>query len=224
MRDCSLAGGLEVAGVPGVRISMNTKWQVDEVSVRAACVAQATMSTLQSAVLLSAISLVGCAGYGARGVTPEEPRPPEVKYYSTRPIPPGYHVETRERSGLVVGGAVLFGVSYVPSAASAAVCEVEHCGGTTGLFVPVVGPLIAALAHDTSGRRAEAGGPGKDLFWVTLMSADFALQAAGATMLLLGLTLKPKQVLVHGGLGADRVRLVPMRVAGATGLGLIGDW
>jgi hypothetical protein len=175
--------------------------------------------------VLSAISLVGCAGYGARAVTPEEPKAPRVKYDSTGPVPPGYHVETRDRSGLVLGGAVLLGASYVPTAAAAAVCEQEHCGGTAGLFVPVVGPLIAALAHDTSGRRAEAGGPGRDVVWLGLMSVDFAAQAGGATMLVLGLTLQPKQVLVEDEpLVAGHVRLVPMRVAGATGLGLVADW
>ena len=144
---------------------------------------------------------------------------------STRPIPPDYHLETRDRSGLVLVGAVLLGVSYVPTAAAAAVCEQEHCGGTTGLFVPVVGPIIAAVAHDdASGRRAEAGGPGRDVFWPALMFADFAAQAGGATMLILGLTLKPKQVLVHDDVATSNVRLVPMRVGAATGLGLVGEW
>jgi hypothetical protein len=176
---------------------------------------------LRSAVVLSAMSLVGCAGYGARGVTPEDPK---VPHDSKRPMVPDYHFETRDRSGLVLGGAVLLGASYVPTAAAAAVCEQEHCGGTTGLFVPVVGPIIAAVAHDAPGRRAEAGGPGRDVFWPALMFADFAAQAGGATMLILGLTLKPKQVLVHDDVATSNVRLVPMRVGGATGLGLISDW
>ena len=43
-------------------------------------------------------------------------------------------------------------------------------------------------------------------------------------MLILGLTLKPKQVLVHDDLATSNVRLVPMRVGGAAGLKLISDW
>src|SRR3954469_8973442 len=38
-----------------------------------------------------------------------------------QPIPPGYHRDTRVRKGLVIGGAILFGVPYLYSAGFAAI-------------------------------------------------------------------------------------------------------
>ena len=173
---------------------------------------------LRNAIVLVAMSLVGCGGYGARAATPPPPRRP---YDSRRPIPPDNHVETVERSGLVVGGAVLLGVGYTSSVALAVYCEPEHCSGTRGLFVPVVGPLIAAVAHE------RPGGNGIDYsrFWPLLMAADFGVQAAGATLVILGLTLKPKQVLVGNDVATSNVRLTPLSMGnGGSGLGLAGDW
>src|SRR5690242_1480294 len=39
--------------------------------------------------------------------------PMELRYVEGRPIPPGYHVETRARRGLVVAGPIVFGIPYV---------------------------------------------------------------------------------------------------------------
>ncbi len=63
------------------------------------------------------------------------------------PIPPGYHPSTRVRTGLVVGGATMFGASYLISVLIAAVgqdsCNYLGCSNDAApLFIPVVGPFV----------------------------------------------------------------------------------
>ena len=132
-------------------------------------------------------------------------------------IPPGYHAETRVRSGLVVGGAVTFGVLYLLSVLTAAI--ISDANKTVGdnssrdngdfLYVPVAGPFLQMTKTDSSSGN------------VTL-AIDGLAQAAGATMFIVGIT-SPKTVLVRNDLA--EVHVMPMKMGrDGGGLGLVGTF
>jgi len=148
-------------------------------------------------------------------------------YEDGEPIPPGYHAETRVRSGLVVGGAVTFGCMYLLSVLVGAALSdsakqsesYSYSGGYSSpkkedgdfLFVPIAGPFLQMTKTDSSSGN------------VTL-AIDGIAQAAGATMLIVGIT-SPKTVLVRNDLG--EVRILPMRMGkdgSGTGIGLGGTF
>src|SRR5262245_29259274 len=54
--------------------------------------------------------------------------------------PPGYHTESRTRSGLVIGGAVMLGITYFISASAAAGGLSDRSDNLVPLFVPLAGP------------------------------------------------------------------------------------
>lgn len=126
-------------------------------------------------------------------------------YEEGDPIPPGYHPDTRVRRGLVIGGAVTFGVMYLLSALTAAVsmsaCSAKTfatsstCTDLGFLLVPVAGPFIE-IAHS----KADAGG-------AVILVIDGIAQAGGVAMLILGIAL-PKTVLVRNDLALGRKETV----------------
>jgi hypothetical protein len=125
------------------------------------------------------------------------------------PIPPGYHASARAQKGLIIGGAVMFGVLYLLSAVVAAgVSDANHATGATwnddALYIPAVGPFI-----QMSGTSSALGN-------VTL-AIDGAIQTGGIAMFVYGLT-NPKTVLVRNDLGSQPL-VVPMRV-GSDGYGM----
>jgi hypothetical protein len=136
-------------------------------------------------------------------------------YEEGEAIPPGYHAETRVRSGLVVGGAVTFGCLYLLSVlVGATITDASNKygnGNESGelLYIPVAGPFLQMTRTESS-----AGN--------TTLAIDGIGQAAGATMLIVGIT-SPRTVLVRNDLG--EVRVMPMRMGeGGTGLGLVGTF
>lgn len=135
-------------------------------------------------------------------------------YENGEPIPPGYHADTRVRTGLVVGGAVTFGVMYLFSVlAGSAINDAnkyssDHTRGDF-LFVPVLGPFLQMTKTSTSSGT-------------TLLAIDGLAQAAGATMLMVGV-MSPRTVLVRNDLA--EVRITPMRVGEkGNGVGLVGTF
>ena len=135
-------------------------------------------------------------------------------YEEGEPVPPGYHPETRVRTGLVVAGAVTFGIMYVFSVLAGAIINdaseygSKHDRGDF-LFAPVLGPFLQMSKTDSSSGN------------VTL-AIDGIAQAAGATMLIVGIT-SPRTVLVRNDLG--EIRISPMKVGEkGTGLGLVGTF
>lgn len=129
--------------------------------------------------------------------------PMEMRYVEGRPIPPGYHMESRPKKGLVVSGAIIFGVPYVFSASVAASSRYspDHW-----LYLPIFGPFAALGARgsqcstttipvspgvtDTTQSCSDDSGA---RFFLML---DGLMQTAGATMLILGLAL-PTRLLVR---------------------------
>jgi hypothetical protein len=134
-------------------------------------------------------------------------------YEEGEPVPPGYHAESRVRTGLVVGGAVTFGVLYLISALTAS--AISDVNKTTGgenadlLYVPVAGPFLQMTQTESSTGNV-------------FLAIDGIAQAAGATMLIVGLT-SPKTVLVRNDLA--EVHVMPMKMGhNGGGLGLVGTF
>jgi len=128
-----------------------------------------------------------------------------------QPIPYGYHPEARARKGLVISGAVLFGVTYLLSTLVASANDNSYDGNRyTALWIPVVGPFMQ-LGSSTNAS-------GDDQIFVL----DGLAQAAGITMLVLGLAF-PRTILVRNDMLSMSFLPTPMKVGHeGGGLGLIG--
>lgn len=137
-------------------------------------------------------------GYAGRRETP---------YEDGMAVPPGAHVESRSRRGLVIAGSILFGISY-------GITLLVGLGGVSAgsgefslLAVPVVGPLLLAANADFEGA-----------FGLALFST--IPQATGVLLFILGLAVR-KQVLVFGeGPRATHFALAPTPLPGGAGISL----
>jgi hypothetical protein len=138
--------------------------------------------------------------------------PPYIKTWEEgQPVPYGYHPETRARKGLVITGAVLFGVLYLLSTLIASANDSSYDGNRyTALWIPVAGPFIqAGASNNASGDRE-------------IFVLDGVAQAAGVTMLVLGLAF-PRHILVRNDLLSVSFLPAPMKVGhDGGGLGLVG--
>ena len=130
-------------------------------------------------------------------------------------VPLGYHAESRVRRGLIVGGAVTFGVLYLLSVlvASAGADDARASGRSNeegALWAPVAGPFIQmGSTSSTTGS--------------TFLFIDGIGQLAGAAMLVGGLAA-PRTVLVRNDL-ASITTITPMRVGkDGMGMGLTGTF
>lgn len=156
------------------------------------------------------------------------PPPVELRYVEGRPIPPGYHVETRPRKGLIVSGSIILGVPYFLSlsVAASSKADADHW-----LYVPLLGPFI-----DVGNRKEDCNTFSNGNFGSTttctddssvrfFLMTDGLMQAAGAAMLILGFAL-PQRLLVRddapfvGSSGRQFVWSVAPRTFGRSGYGL----
>ncbi len=142
--------------------------------------------------------------------------PPIIKDWSEGdPVPPGYHPTTRMRKGLVVGGAVLFGVTYLLTALTAAVSADTSQGSNplAALWVPGAGPFIQLFE---SGNSATGS---------LVLVLDGLCQAGGISMFAIGLAA-PKTTLVRNDLGSNTPHLTfaPIVGPGRSGMGLVGTF
>jgi hypothetical protein len=123
----------------------------------------------------------------------------EMKYVEGKPIPPGYHVETRVRKGLVVSGPIIFGVPYLLSMSVAASSKYEP---DRWLYAPVFGPFVNLASRSdecnpngtgSTSTTVTCAGDSSTRFFLML---DGLMQTAGATLLILGLAL-PQTIVVR---------------------------
>jgi hypothetical protein len=123
----------------------------------------------------------------------------ELRYVEGRQVPPGYHPETRIRKGLVISGSILLGVPYFLSLSVAASSKND---GDRWLYAPLVGPFADLVARKdkcttvptTFGTNTSC--TEEDTSARFLLMADGLMQAAGATLLILGVAL-PQHLLVR---------------------------
>ncbi|GAC1363342.1 MAG: hypothetical protein NVSMB47_15150 [Polyangiales bacterium] len=131
--------------------------------------------------------------------------PPRLDYEEGDAIPPGYSVRSRIRKGLVVGGAVTFGVLYVLSVLVADTTKGFDSDNLRSLYIPAIGPFIALSKVQ--------GGNG-------VLILDGIGQTGGLIMLIAGAAF-PRHELVRNDILAD-VHVVPLLGSGLGGLGLAG--
>lgn len=153
------------------------------------------------------------SGYGAPMMGPRV-----LDWEEGDPMRPGYHPETRIRKGMVVGGAVTFGVTYLFTALGGAIASDvlrTTSGGSSSvlpLFIPAVGPFVAI---GTMGANVTGG------FFLAL---DGLAQSAGIALFIYGLAA-PKTVLVRNDVAKPFIRPAPMMVGGTSpGAGLVGTF
>jgi hypothetical protein len=146
---------------------------------------------------------------------------PTRPWRSGDPVPTGYHVEDKPRSGILTAGYVLTGIPYGIGLLSATAANFKN--SSAWLAVPWLGPWL------TIGQRGYAcGNEGRgvsqslecagEVFLVMGLIMDGILQATGATLLIVGYT-NTKEVLVPD---QQAVRLVPLRFSSGFGAGLTG--
>ncbi len=126
-------------------------------------------------------------------------------------------VETRPRTGLVVAGAVLFGVGWLVGGAITVAIDAADDGEVSGAsgftFIPLAGPWIDLATQELTGGQA-AG-----------ILAQGILEVVGLTMFIVGLAAR-REVQVPTafiGDGADQratLRVAP-GVVGQQGVGLV---
>jgi hypothetical protein len=123
----------------------------------------------------------------------------ELRYVEGRPIPAGYHLETRPRKGLVVSGSLVFGIPYFLSLSVAASSKYDP---DRWLYAPVFGPFVdlgkrkescTTFGNGTFGTTTTCSDDSSERFF---LMADGLMQAAGATMFILGMAL-PQKLLVR---------------------------
>jgi hypothetical protein len=124
-------------------------------------------------------------------------QPMEMRYIEGRPIPAGYHLETRVKKGLVVSGSILFGVPYLFSISVAASSKYAP---DRWFYAPVIGPFVNLSTrgddcnpNSTSSSVTVCPSESGARFFIML---DGVMQTAGATMFILGLALQ-NQILVR---------------------------
>jgi hypothetical protein len=118
-------------------------------------------------------------------------RPLVLPYNATRPPPPGYRLEENPRKGLIVAGALTFGVPYLISLTIGGASRHE---ADRWLLLPVVGP-VGSLTYGTRGcdRDDDAGKCAGDILIVVGLAFDLAAQTAGAILFTMGYVFPKKQ-------------------------------
>jgi len=128
---------------------------------------------------------------------PPPPRRRSEPYEEGMPIPPGAHVEERPRTGLVIAGAVIFGVSYLSAVFVWYLDFIVASGDSElwGLLIPIAGPLVLV--------------PSADEELVPLLVFDFLAQATGMTLFVLGLAAQRKVIIYADAERRTELALVP---------------
>jgi hypothetical protein len=127
------------------------------------------------------------------------------------PIPPGYHSVSRIRKGLVIGGAVTFGVVYLINVLAAAVSHDVGNGSGAALYIPIAGPFV--LIPQSNSAVGSFG-----------LVLDGLVQAGGAAMLIAGIAA-PKTVLIRNDLAKIEFKPTPMTFGkNGAGFGFTGSF
>jgi len=140
--------------------------------------------------------------------------PDEIDAEEGRRTPLGYTAVQRTRKGMLIGGGVTLGVSYMYAALFAATGsdEASYNGGTAhfqSLWIPVAGPFIEMAQTDSATGKLLLAGLG-------------SAEVIGAVMLYYGLTTT-KKVFVRNDL-VGGLTVSPMAGNGAQGVSLSGHF
>jgi hypothetical protein len=145
-----------------------------------------------------------------------------LRYEEGQPIPAGYHLAERPRTGLVTAGWILTGIAYGIGVTAAVGADFDNESGW--LAAPFVGPWLTLGRRnyhcDKNSDTHDSAGCVADIFVVMGLITDGVLQTGGGTLLLVGY-LSTKQELVRDG---ARLRIHPMRVGSGQGVGISGSF
>lgn len=127
-------------------------------------------------------------------------RPPLLPYREGMPVPPGYVVQTRANGGLIAGGLVGLGITYV---VGLVVASGEDFGnGTSWALVPVIGPWGAIGARKYSCKANDIPAAKKcvqaavgEVRTVTFLAVDGIGQMAATVVFLAGLLSSSDELL-----------------------------
>jgi hypothetical protein len=134
-----------------------------------------------------------------------------LPYKEGDPIPPGYEISSRPRRGLIIGGAVTLGTTWLLSVLTASF--VDSFGRTNPLwplYIPVVGPFIAI-------GTAESEGAG-----TAYLVIDGIAQAGGLAMIIAGFAAAETRLERKDDFSFHVTPLPMGKHAG--GLGFVGTW
>jgi len=149
--------------------------------------------------------------------------PKTMDYEEGQAIPPGYHVASRARKGLVIAGAATLGGGFLITVVSGlfiqAICAVDKVGETargddcseySPIYIPVAGPFIAI------GTAQPEGG------LIGYLAVLGAIQTAGLGMLIAGLAAR-QEYLARDDVGKPKITVAPVVGKSSVGLGLVGS-
>lgn len=149
--------------------------------------AAATASPYSPSAALTTVSGQPYAPYPTYPALP----PSVVRYEPGTPPPPGYHLEENPRKGLILAGALTFGVPYL---VSLTVGGASSYPADRWLLVPVLGPIVP-LTHGMRGcdRDTDPSRCAGNILIVVGLAFDLAAQVAGATLFTMGYVFPKKQ-------------------------------
>src|SRR6478735_5587974 len=117
--------------------------------------------------------------------------PALLPYRPGLPVPPGYRVEHRPATGMIIGGLATLGIAY--STALVIGASANFGDGTGWLGIPVIGPwaAIGARSYHCGNDPLQANkcisGAFSEVQTIAVLSADGVIQAAGAVLFVVGL-------------------------------------
>lgn len=152
--------------------------------------------------------------------------PATLPYRKDEPIPPGYRLERRPRTGLIIAGAVVTAVPYFIGLSVASAAKFENATGF--LAIPALGPWLTLAVRDNTNCYNRSLGTTSDYYCpadagvVTLLVMDALIQTTGAILFLVGIA-SDRELLVRQDVA--KLRLTPLQFNGSGyGLGLRGGF
>lgn len=151
--------------------------------------------------------------------------PATLPYRKDEPIPPGYRLEKRPRTGLIIAGAVVTAVPYFLGLSIASASKFSNAGGF--LVIPAVGPWLTLAARDnatcgySSSTFSSSYSCDSDAAIVTVLVLDALIQTTGAILFVIGVA-SDRELLVRQDVA--KLHLTPMHYKEGWGLGLRGGF
>jgi hypothetical protein len=144
-------------------------------------------------------------------------------------VPPGYRLERRPRTGLIIAGAVVTAVPYFIGLSIASAAKFDNSTGF--LAIPAIGPWLTLAVRDNNNCYDQFSGNSSvststycpaDAGVVTLLVLDALVQTTGALLFVIGIA-SDRELLVRQDVA--KLRLTPLRFnGGGHGVGLRGTF
>ena len=136
-----------------------------------------------------------------------------------QPIPPGYYLDEGPIKGLVISGAIVFGIPYVLGLSIASGADFDN--QSAWLAVPVLGPWITlgAREHDCTVDPDDSTCDVDNAGMRTLYVLDGLIQATGAALFIAGMASSRKRLVRQD---VAQITVTPAKIGSGYGLGAFG--